>query len=201
MSERERTIERLREAYAEGNLGQDTFERRVEATLRTIDRDDLEAVSADIFAPSMPRSFVGVAAALLTTLIHEGMPRRGPSLERLALPSPSEGTVLVGRHISCGVRLTDPTISRRHAALRRDGESWLLQDLASTNGVRLNGGWIDRALVRPGDLLQLGSVRLLLHGPTVACLGQRPDDRLRAEDRRTNTSLTSYSFRGSGSKL
>jgi pilus assembly protein CpaF len=54
------------------------------------------------------------------------------------------------------VVLGDATVSRRHARLVfRDG-GWIIQDLASTNGTRLNGQAVGRACLRPGDQLLLG---------------------------------------------
>ena len=58
--------------------------------------------------------------------------------------------------------LGDLSVSRRHALLRfRDGR-WILQDLESTNGTRVNGEPVGRCQLRPGDALQVGDVRLLV---------------------------------------
>jgi pSer/pThr/pTyr-binding forkhead associated (FHA) protein len=47
--------------------------------------------------------------------------------------------------------------------LRRDGEQWLLVDLGSTNGTRLNGWRITRPVaVRPGDRVAFGSVKFCI---------------------------------------
>lgn len=159
--QRERTISRLKEAYAIGSLGQDTLERRVEATLRTVARDDLAAVSRDL--PGMPRPIVGLAAALLATLVHDAPLRNPAALERVVLPSSSACAVVVGRHGSCGVCVPDPTVSRRHLSVRRDGGRWHARDLGSTNGVWLNGRRFIQGEVRPGDLLRLGSAYFLLN--------------------------------------
>ena len=54
--------------------------------------------------------------------------------------------------------LPDPTISRWHAGLKRGASGWMLDDLGSTNGTRLNG-WLVRAWVpvRDGDLVSFGA--------------------------------------------
>jgi len=68
--------------------------------------------------------------------------------------------LLIGRHPSCDVVVADDTVSRRHARLTfRDG-GWIVQDLDSTNGTRLNGQYVGRCRVRPGDQLSLGRQRL-----------------------------------------
>lgn len=68
----------------------------------------------------------------------------------------SQEELIIGRHHSCDVVLTAPTVSRRHARLIfRDG-GWIIQDLASTNGTMLNGQRVGRCRLRPGDQLALG---------------------------------------------
>ena len=48
--------------------------------------------------------------------------------------------VLLGRSRRCDIVLTDPTVSRNHAALIRDDKGeWVLHPLQSKNGVYLNG--------------------------------------------------------------
>ena len=64
--------------------------------------------------------------------------------------------LVIGRHPSCDVVLGDDTVSRRHAQLTfRDG-GWILRDLDSTNGTRVNGQCVGRCRLRPGDQLGLG---------------------------------------------
>ena len=71
----------------------------------------------------------------------------------------------IGRSPDCDCLLTEPSVSRRHAELRRDGERWLLRDLGSRNGTRLNGMRVTEEVeVRPGDQLSLGGVRYRLGG-------------------------------------
>ena len=61
--------------------------------------------------------------------------------------------------------VADPSVSRRHAQLRRDGKRWLLRDLGSRNGTRLNGARVTEEIeVRPGDQLSLGGVCYRLGG-------------------------------------
>jgi FHA domain len=64
--------------------------------------------------------------------------------------------LVIGRHPSCDLVLGDETVSRRHAQLTfRDG-GWILRDLDSTNGTRLNGQSVGRCRLHPGDQLGLG---------------------------------------------
>ena len=46
---------------------------------------------------------------------------------------------VLGRLPECDVPLIDPSVSRRHARIRLEGDRWTITDLGSTNGVKLNG--------------------------------------------------------------
>lgn len=62
------------------------------------------------------------------------------------------GSTTIGRSAGCDIVLLDREVSRRHAVIRQDGERWVLVDLDSRNGVRLNGLTIDRPTrLRDGD--------------------------------------------------
>ena len=50
------------------------------------------------------------------------------------------GTVLsVGRTARSKICVKDPSISEKHAKFEWDGQNWLLQDLGSSNGTKVNG--------------------------------------------------------------
>jgi hypothetical protein len=69
-----------------------------------------------------------------------------------------EGSVL-GRSRESDIVLEDTNISRRHARIFPDGEGWAIEDLGSTNGVRVNGRRIDGShRLGSGDELELGTV-------------------------------------------
>jgi hypothetical protein len=72
----------------------------------------------------------------------------------------SSGAV-IGRSRECDVVLDDANVSRRHAEIRPSGGSWIVLDLGSTNGLKVNGRRIDGAQsLKSGDALELGSSRL-----------------------------------------
>ncbi|MEW6232921.1 MAG: FHA domain-containing protein [Chloroflexota bacterium] len=73
--------------------------------------------------------------------------------------------VTLGRDPSCQVVFSEATISRRHAQLRREGDSWTISDLGSSNGTFVNGRRITGSqAVRSGDVIGLGSTQLLFQG-------------------------------------
>jgi hypothetical protein len=69
--------------------------------------------------------------------------------------------VTLGRSRECDIVLQDPNVSRKHAEVRPRGGSWVVADLGSTNGSRLNGHSIQGSeVVKPGDQIEVGSTRL-----------------------------------------
>ncbi len=76
------------------------------------------------------------------------------------------GPTTLGRARDNAIVLDDGYVSARHARLTpRDGV-WLLADLGSTNGTRLNERPVrGEVRVAPGDVIALGSVRLKLVRP------------------------------------
>ena len=72
----------------------------------------------------------------------------------------SGSRLLIGRSRDCDITLDDPNVSRRHAELRNEDGRWVVTDLGSTNGVKLNGRRVEEAALEPGDELTLGLARL-----------------------------------------
>lgn len=69
--------------------------------------------------------------------------------------------VTLGRSRQCDVMLDDPNVSRTHAEVRPRGGSWVLSDLGSTNGSRLNGSRVKGSeVLKPGDEIELGTSRI-----------------------------------------
>jgi pSer/pThr/pTyr-binding forkhead associated (FHA) protein len=68
--------------------------------------------------------------------------------------------VRVGRSSANDIVLDDASVSRRHALLARRGETTVVLDDRSLNGVRVNGERVSEAPLRDGDALLLGHVAL-----------------------------------------
>jgi hypothetical protein len=76
--------------------------------------------------------------------------------KRLVVPP---GGALIGRSRDADIVLDDSNVSRRHAEISPSGQSWLIQDLGSTNGVRVNGRQVDGPHpLESGDRIELGTV-------------------------------------------
>lgn len=67
----------------------------------------------------------------------------------------------IGRGRENDVALDDSFLSGDHARLSWNGRGWVLEDLNSTNGTRLNGKAVRKAVaVKPGDVIEFGRVKV-----------------------------------------
>ena len=66
-------------------------------------------------------------------------------------------SVMVGRDRTCSIVLSHPAVSRRHARITLSGPAPLLEDLQSANGTYVNNARIDRATLKPGDVVRFGA--------------------------------------------
>jgi len=95
--------------------------------------------------------------------LREPDPRRGRARVRVGAHVEligSRGAVL-GRSRDADVVLDDPNVSRHHAEIRPSGGSWIVNDLGSTNGVKINGRRIaGPESLKHGDVIELGTSRV-----------------------------------------
>jgi hypothetical protein len=80
----------------------------------------------------------------------------------LQFPRAAGELFTIGRDASCDLAISDMTVSRQHAQLERTRDGWLLSDLESTNGTRVNG-WRVRGQVpvHIGDLVSFGNLEVI----------------------------------------
>ena len=77
--------------------------------------------------------------------------------------------IIVGRSPDADLLLAHESISRHHARIARDGEGWQLRDLDSKNGSRVNTFHVTEQVLRNGDRLDLGTIRMYVEiGPESA---------------------------------
>ena len=94
-----------------------------------------------------------------------------PNLAPMYL-SPSGPLITLGRATDCTVPIRDRYLSRRHAEIVFDVNSWLVRDLGSVNGTMLNGIRIDgSAPLRPGDRITLGDSEVVFE-PVISSASQ-----------------------------
>ncbi len=72
----------------------------------------------------------------------------------------TEAEVLVGRGINNDITIPDTSISRKHFQVRRRFDEFIIVDLGSGNGTRLNGEKIEQALLTHNSEIVLGLTKL-----------------------------------------
>ncbi len=72
----------------------------------------------------------------------------------------AQDVTVLGRSRRCDIVLTDPNVSRQHAEVRRAGGEFVVRDLDSTNGLRVNGRAVKQATLRAGDRVEVGTTEL-----------------------------------------
>src|SRR5215472_5500590 len=89
--------------------------------------------------------------------------------QSLCLPRQPDRRFTIGRAPSCDFTVADLSVSRWHARLHHEEGNWLLSDLGSTNGTRLNGWRVTSAVpVQAGDSVSFGSVAYVIIDRPVA---------------------------------
>jgi transcriptional regulator with GAF, ATPase, and Fis domain len=68
--------------------------------------------------------------------------------------------VRIGKSPDNDLVLDDPTVSRFHCEIRRDGQGYLLEDLGSTNGTLVDGNAVRQVYLAPGAKVTVGHVEL-----------------------------------------
>ena len=67
--------------------------------------------------------------------------------------------LLVGRRSHCDIQLLFPNVSSHHCELEYVNNFWRVQDLGSSNGIKVNGERTDTRWLMPGDVLSVGKHR------------------------------------------
>ena len=96
---------------------------------------------------------------LLVKIMFQLIIRRG-SKELPAYPL-TENSITIGRNASNSICLSDEKASRHHARIWKEGDSFRLADLKSSNGTFLNGEIISEETLQPGDEIRVGDTILL----------------------------------------
>jgi len=201
-ADRDHAVNELRDEFVEGRLSHETFVYRMQTALDARNHGQLAKLFTDL-PPRRARLMARVRAAFRgdgrsspdqqvygdQPAAEARRPERGPgpgprgpgaAPAALCFPPGRGCRFTIGRTRDCDLCLTDLSVSRLHAELVRSGDGWLLNDLGSHNGTRLNG-WLVRETVpvRGGDLVEFGSVTFILRdaaqGPAFSGAGDRTD--------------------------
>ena len=80
-------------------------------------------------------------------------------------------TYHIGRDPKSDIVMTDSRVSWRHGVLRVDGDTWIIEDLGSTNGTFLGLQRLDRIEISAECVVRLGNPD---DGPVLRCVPQVP---------------------------
>jgi small-conductance mechanosensitive channel len=111
--------------------------------------------------PPRPRGaeLIGPTARLY---VAEG-PERGASLD---LKGDEPATV--GRSRTCALALSDPNASKEHLRIAWEEGAWVMTDLASSKGTRVNGKPAERAVLRPFDRIAVGDTVMIFESDGIS---------------------------------
>ena len=70
--------------------------------------------------------------------------------------------IVIGRAPDCDLHLPHESISRQHARIAHEDDGWVLSDLGSKNGSRVNTFHVNEQVLRNGDRIDLGSLRIFV---------------------------------------
>jgi hypothetical protein len=163
-AERDRALRELRDAAADGRLSSDSFVRRLDDALRSPNRDDLAELVRDLPGRSrLGDALVRSVRAGSLALVRIRNAWQQPRLARVCLPRDISHAYWVGRNPESDLRFSNRTVSRAHARLNFGPDGWMLTDLGSTNGTRINGWVVNRPhVVRPGDQVSFGNQTVVI---------------------------------------
>ena len=98
---------------------------------------------------------------------------KGAKLDQ-AIPL-TESSTTIGRDDGNSVLLADPEVSKRHAVIHAKAGTWTIEDLHSTNGIKVNEERATRAELKNGDRIRIGPFDLVFESdasgdwvPTIA---------------------------------
>jgi hypothetical protein len=145
-------------------LGEFGIQTRVAGPPAQPEEEPAHAAGGEPYAEASGRTMVYSTAGRVAEPLEERARSRSHTAllliggKRLVVGS---GGATMGRSRQCDVMVDDPNVSREHAEIRPRGGSWVLTDLNSTNGSRLNGRRLDHSeVLKPGDEIELGTTVL-----------------------------------------
>lgn len=110
--------------------------------------DDAQPGTIQVFATA-EHSISGIAPG---TLVY-------PDGYRYDLPAAGAEGIILGRGEDSHIVIDDQRSSRSHAHIRPSPQGWIIEDLGSTNGTRVNGFRAAAQILSDGDLVTIGATQ------------------------------------------
>ena len=87
----------------------------------------------------------------------------------------AKGRTVIGRGSDADITIPDTGTSRKHVEILWDGTRGQVTDLGSTNGSKLNGQPVTRAVLQPDSVIEIGRTRIVFRVLAQATELARPD--------------------------
>jgi hypothetical protein len=141
----------------------DTLERELAEAAREHARDEGYAFLGPVQVDLQVADDLRTGSFALTARMRPG--EGGTGAGSLVLPTGDrvplgEETITVGRLPESTIVLADPNVSRTHAEIRPRGSTFVVVDLGSTNGTRINGIRVTEHELMDGDEVMFGNTRM-----------------------------------------
>ncbi len=106
----------------------------------------------------------------LTIISPQGVQRQ------IDLPTDGAYKGRIGREKHCDIIITEPSVSGEHALIEYKNGSYIIEDLGSTNGIKINGHTpMGASALFDGDKIQLGDVQIIYKEQAETEPETRPD--------------------------
>jgi hypothetical protein len=141
----------------------DSLSRELGEAAREHARDEHYRFMGPIHVELAPDPKIRTGAFALKAHMKEG--EGGAGAGSLILPDRTRvelnaDILTIGRLPDCDITVEDANVSRKHAEIRPAGDGFVVVDLGSTNGTRVNGVRVDQRELADGDELAFGSIRI-----------------------------------------
>ena len=162
LDESRSTVTRLERTVADKDRALETRDARIATLHEELKQRIAEKRGAADFSPP-----ADAAAAVHRPVAHDdGAADNTPTPALICLTGDApkrfaltKKTVTVGRGAQCDLQIVTHFVSREHARLTVSGDSTLIEDLGSRNGVFVNSVKVDRRRLEPGDLVTIGETQ------------------------------------------
>jgi hypothetical protein len=141
----------------------DTMARELAEAAREHARDEAYSFLGPVSVTIEAADDLRAGSFLIDARLKEGAGGAGagslvlPTGERIPL---GERTITIGRKPESTIVLGDPNASRSHAEIRPHGNGFVMVDLGSTNGSRVNGVRVTHHDLSDGDELTFGNTHI-----------------------------------------
>ena len=88
----------------------------------------------------------------------------------------TDDSITLGRVADNMIQIDDASVSSHHAELVRDGDDYILKDLDSTNGTRLNGTAHSEGKLSQGDQITFGNIEVVYESENPADAQPMPQE-------------------------